>query len=40
MTDELFSIIGRLYYDLIRANTVIESLRGQQQEQQQTQSDK
>lgn len=29
MSDELFLLIGRLYYDLIRSQTMIENLKKQ-----------
>lgn len=29
MSDELFILIGRLYYDLIRSQTMIENLKKQ-----------
>lgn len=34
--DELFTIIGKLYFDLVRSQTVIESLKQQLKEFQQS----
>lgn len=36
--DEVFAVIGKLYFDLIRANNIIEVLRKQQTEPDQAQS--
>lgn len=30
--DEVFAVIGKLYFDLLRANNIIEALRKQQEE--------
>lgn len=29
--DEVFAVIGKLYFDLLRANSLIEALRKQQE---------
>lgn len=29
--DEVFAVIGKLYFDLLRANNIIEALRKQQE---------
>lgn len=37
--DEVFAVIGKLYFDLIRANNIIEALRKQESEKSQPSND-